>query len=264
MTIPCALCGALHWLDERLARSSAIHPRFSTCCDQGQVQLASIPPPPPLLLRLLTSQDSDSVEFRLHIRRYNAALSFISLGTRIDEKVNNGRGPYVFRICGELHHLAGSLLPPVGETPSYAQLYIYDPSDALCTRSSSNPDLSLATLHGLQDMLLTHHQYTSIYKHAYEILSQSSRDDMVLCLRFDPSSDRRRYNLPTSNEIAIILPGTGEEVQHSRDIILRKRSGSLERISELHPAYACLHYVLFFPYGTHGWHPNIPLNKPSS
>jgi len=36
------------------------------------------------------------------------------------------------------------------------------------------------------------------------------------------SADGRRYNLPTANEIAAVVPGNGEEdVSSHRDIILR-------------------------------------------
>ncbi len=33
-----------------------------------------------------------------------------------------------------------------------------------------------------------------------------------------------------------------------------------QRISKLHVGYMALHYLLLFPYGEDGWHPNIPLN----
>ena len=64
------------------------------------------------------------------------------------------------------------------------------------------------------------------------------------------------YAAPTSDEIAVILPGDGTAPDR-RDIILRSRSshpGSLTRIDDGHPAYAPLHYVLLFPHGTDGWH----------
>ncbi|RPD57504.1 hypothetical protein L226DRAFT_445735, partial [Lentinus tigrinus ALCF2SS1-7] len=259
MDVPCTFCGALHWVDEHLAVFRTTSPQFGLCCDRGRVRLPSPPPTPDLLRHLFTSSDRDARDFRQHIRRYNAALSFVSIGIDVDKTIRDGHGPYVFCISGEIHHLAGSLLPMPTHQPEYAQLYIYDGEEASLARSHLNPDLSVHTLRALQDMLASHHQYTAVYKHAYEILREVQSDDVRLCLRFNPSTDRRRYNLPTTNEIAVILPGTGEEIHASRDIILRKRSKALERISDCHPAYACLHYVLLFPMGTHGWHPEIPL-----
>ncbi|EIW56296.1 uncharacterized protein TRAVEDRAFT_150795, partial [Trametes versicolor FP-101664 SS1] len=264
MDVECSICGALHWLDERLSKSTATSPRFGFCCDSGRVLLPALPPPPPLLRQLLSGNDSAAREFRTHIRQYNAALSFVSLGVRVQESINDGRGPYVFRIHGELHHLMGSLLPVPGVTPSYAQLYVYDPDEALQVRVHRNPNLSADILTSLESLLRVHHRYAAVYQHAHEILTREESDDALLCLRFDPATDRRRYNLPTVEELALIIPGTGEEIHHSRDIVLRKRSGLLERISDCHPAYACLHYVLLFPSGTHGWHSNIPMRAVSS
>ena len=71
--------------------------------------------------------------------------------------------------------------------------------------------------------------------------------------------DLRRYNLPTANnEVAAIIPGdSSEEHSNHRDIILRLRGGGLQRISHLNPSYSSLHYVLLFPHGEDGWHPEI-------
>ncbi|KAG2743999.1 hypothetical protein P692DRAFT_201722527, partial [Suillus brevipes Sb2] len=65
---------------------------------------------------------------------------------------------------------------------------------------------------------------------------------------------KRRYNLPTVSGIAAIVPGDGTQATDSRDIILHRRTGALQRISDGHGSYASLHCVLFFPYGKDGWH----------
>jgi hypothetical protein len=40
------------------------------------------------------------------------------------------------------------------------------------------------------------------------------------------------------------------------------REGPRLRISEDHPAYAPLQYVLLFPYGENGWHSDLYENRP--
>lgn len=40
--------------------------------------------------------------------------------------INIGSKPYVFKICGQLHHLMGLVLQSKGKCPKYAQLYICD------------------------------------------------------------------------------------------------------------------------------------------
>lgn len=65
------------------------------------------------------------------------------------------------------------------------------------------------------------------------------------------------------DEVAIILPNDPSQPQ-SRDIILRKHGGHLQQISELHPAYAPLQYVLLFPRGENGWHPDLRVQDPNN
>jgi len=70
--------------------------------------------------------------------------------------------------------------------------------------------------------------------------------------------DQRTHNLPTAEEIAVIIPEDG--VHHAldnRDVVLQARGGQLEWISQNSPSYAALHYVLLFPKGENGWHPRI-------
>jgi hypothetical protein len=75
-------------------------------------------------------------------------------------------------------------------------------------------------------------------------------------------TDSRRYNLPTLEEIAAIVPGeANSNIGVNRDIIVHLQGGSLRRISNLHPSYLPLHYVLLFSKGEAGWHLDIPLQQ---
>ncbi|KAF5378267.1 hypothetical protein D9615_008692 [Tricholomella constricta] len=69
MNIECRHCRALHWIDERLAQSSVTSPRFSTCCDQGQVQIPLLEDPPEPLRNLLLSDSEEASVFRKHLSR---------------------------------------------------------------------------------------------------------------------------------------------------------------------------------------------------
>jgi len=69
-------------------------------------------------------------------------FAFTSLGVDIDRSINTGRGPYIFRINGVVHHRIGSLIPEEGNRPQYAQLYIYDTENEVQNRlaiHSSDP-----------------------------------------------------------------------------------------------------------------------------
>ena len=80
-----------------------------------------------------------------------------------------------------------------------------------------------------------------------------------LRLVVERGADRRRENLPTADEVAIILP---EEYgsEDFRDIVLTRRvngenvGNSFTLINPNHALYLPLHYVLVFLYGEQGWH----------
>ncbi|RDB22730.1 hypothetical protein Hypma_009973 [Hypsizygus marmoreus] len=181
------------------------------------------------------SPDTAAKAFRENIWKYNRAFSFTSLGVKEDHSVNNGPGKPVFRISVELCHWSGALVPEHGQLPRYAQLYMYEPRAALEAQMQQNSDLDRRTVEGLQDMLSHHHQYVPVYRHAFEILRTCDPVlDVSIRLRVAPGNDRRRYNLPTADEVAIIL--LNDASTETRDIILHQRQGRLHRISELHPA----------------------------
>ena len=57
---------------------------------------------------------------------------------------------------------------------------------------------------------------------------------------------------------AIIPDGFGQEGS-TKDLIVRYKGDALKRINDWNPLYQPLHYVLLFPHGELGWHPDIPL-----
>ena len=265
MDVMCPDCGALHWTSEKLFNSLVDTPKFGTCCFSGKIKIPKLDNPPPELLHLLSGQEDVCKKFRDRIRNYNNALAMTSLGCDQDRAINrDGGGPYVFKVQGRLYHQSGSLLPRPGSSPVYAQLYIYDPQDALDFRmnNGANTSLNRATMQTLQDMLYRHHPGVQMYKQAFELTRNMGPDQQCkIALRFDGQTDQRRYNMPTANEIAVILPGDGDQPTAGvRDIVLNRHGGHLQEISDLHPLYPSLHYVLLFPTGQLQWHIGIPHN----
>ncbi|CAG8811853.1 769_t:CDS:2, partial [Gigaspora rosea] len=119
-------------------------------------------------------------------------------------------------------------------------------------RTIPNSELTNAqTMWELQEILRKHHAFYPKYQQAYEILSQESNEvtsgtDLSVLLHFNTATDRRHFNLPSSSEVEVILPGDESAPETMRDIILRLCGGPLERIHEGHPVYLPLHYELFF------------------
>jgi len=263
MNVQCPKCHALHFNTEKLSKSLVRQPQFGICCLSGQVNLPAFPDAPRELAELFDGTSPYSSEFKTHIRQYNTAFAFTSLGVNVDQSVIAGSGPYSFRISGELHHLSGSLIALPQNASVYAQIYIHDPADQLQQRQGNNQNLNPGIMAIIQQVLDQSHAYIALYRQAYEIMRDKPPEEhhnVAMRLRAERNHDLRRYNLPTANdEVAVIIPGDGsEERSDHRDIVLRFRGGGLRRISHLNPAYSTLHYVLLFPHGEDGWHPKIP------
>jgi len=84
-------------------------------------------------------------------------------------------------------------------------------------------------------MLLDSHPYIRWYCHAYKLIKEKPVDkqqEVTIRLHVNLQQDQRTHNLPTAEEIAVIIPEKG--VYHAldnRDVVLWAREGRLERIS---------------------------------
>ncbi|RXW11836.1 hypothetical protein EST38_g14019 [Candolleomyces aberdarensis] len=266
MNIQCPDCRALHWLDEKLSSSSARSPKFGLCCDSGQVRLPRLEDPPPALRDLFTGEDRQALEFQANVWKYNRAFAFTSLCANEDHSVNRGHGEPVFRILGELYHRSGPLQPSSGRQPIYAQLYFYDPHEAQDQRASLNEGLNRQTLDIIHTTLDRHNPYAAIFRYAWEFMQHRSGGgggDVTVRLRPAPGVHHRRGNIPTADEVAVIICDSNGEDPSPRDVVLHQRTGHLSVIHDLHPAYAPLYYVLLFPYGEPGWHPDLRMHQPT-
>ncbi|GFR87366.1 hypothetical protein ElyMa_000745200 [Elysia marginata] len=101
-------------------------------------------------------------------------------------------------------------------------------------------------------MLNQRNRYISELRCAYEFARNCSYV-IVTCENATarPSGEHgRRYNAPTSNDIAVMMPN--DPVGH-KDIVLHTRSNECRCIGELYKAYDPVRYPLQFPFGTDGW-----------
>lgn len=82
----------------------------------------------------------------------------------------------------------------------------------------------------LQDMLYHHHPGVQMYKQTYELTqNMEPQQQCKIALQYDSLCDHHQYNLPTeaaSNELAIILPGDGDQLDRGCDIVLYRCAGT--------------------------------------
>ncbi|KAF7827385.1 uncharacterized protein G2W53_018549 [Senna tora] len=225
----------------------------------GKVQLPLMKKSPKMLEKLLLMNDARSRDFRKRIRSYNNMFAFTSMGGKIDNSANDGKGPYVFRLHGQNMHLMGGLFPLPDEKPRFSQLYIYDTDNELSNRmriSSSSGEgepCDATIILQLSQMLDSLNPLVKVFRSVKDHPSASNRDNLKLKLIKKRHSDARVYNLPTTDEIAALIVGDFDIANGERDIIVRKRSDTLQRIDELHPLYLPIQYPLLFPFGEDGY-----------
>ncbi|XP_018443555.1 uncharacterized protein LOC108815454 [Raphanus sativus] len=187
-------------------------------------------------------------------------FSFTSLGGKIDNSVNSGKGPKIFKLHGENYHLIGSMKPKANEPAKFSQLYIHDTQNEVQNRISAlsgnterskiRPDL----VESIMEMLRGCNIHVKTFRNAIDRFNdETESQDVALKLINDRQKDGRVYNLPTSSEVAALVVGDFQLNMDKRDIILEKCTGKLKRINELHPCYLPLQYPILFPYGEDGF-----------
>ncbi|KAI5431135.1 hypothetical protein KIW84_035336 [Lathyrus oleraceus] len=231
--IECQYCGANMWYSERKNKCRhASSPKFSMCCGSGKVQLPLLKLAPKVLQHLLFDNEScESKNFQQQIRMYNVMFAFTSLGTKVDNRFNNGTCPPNFRIQGQSCHRIGSMLPMPGQNPRFAQLYVYDTENEIENRmhgfrSKSGVDVNI--VRKLSEMLYEHNVHAQSFRMARDRLCE---------------------------EAALIVGDV--DTAEKRDIIVQKQCGELQRIDEYHTSYLGYQYPLLFPYGEDGYRPNV-------
>ena len=116
--------------------------------------MEQLPDPPEDLQLLLTVLSTQAKEFREKIRQYNSAFVFMSFTAKEKNDNSGGGSPWMWKTGYTIYHRAGTLFPNAQEDPSYAQLYFYDPLDALQYCMNRNGNLKHEMMEYLQNMLM--------------------------------------------------------------------------------------------------------------
>lgn len=265
----CNYCGAYFWIGEALSSSIRTNnkaPIYTGCCQKGEIKIPSSNWTPPFLQQLLDPNNGrESILFRENIRVYNSMFAFTSMGAKIDYDINTKSGPYVFKICGQVHHLMGSVLPIEGERPKYAQLYVYDTNHEISNRmdaidpSHMNKKIKPDIVEGLIQMFDEINDLVKKYRSVRDKFEDGSLPSFNTTILGRQPTDSRQYELPTSDEIAGLIVGDIGEFNSNRDVIIQSNDGHLKRIFKLHPKYMSLQYPLLFLYGENGFRLGLEL-----
>jgi hypothetical protein len=227
MDVMCSSCGARQWATEKIS-----------CCAHGSLQLRPMPDVPPALSSAILAP-----HVRQHLRAYNMSLAMASVGHD-----NRSLPDGTFVLGGRTYHRVGTLLPPAGCHPSFAQIYILDADQAAERRVAvmshdGSSALRLEHLSRLHSLLLEHNvcvqQYVQAARSDAQQLIWRSSDDL------------------STMQIAAIVTEPGSH----RDIVVQKHDGGLQFIDDGHPLYHPLAYPLLFPLGSSGWSEGLQVSN---
>ena len=176
--------------------------------------------------------------FHEDVRRYNGAMGFAAFCDHLTspskslcrEGASNrcDRGPPVYILHGRAYHSVGTLYPPEGSQPKYAQLYVFDPVEASQKRASNFDGLRSNVLRDFHSMLVEpvvdidmwtgeaknnewhpRNPHPAHFESMHQVTSQSQHPSVLHALRFAGGKDKdpRTYNKPSSAEVSCIIVG---------------------------------------------------------
>lgn len=115
----------------------------------------------------------------------------------------------------------------------------------------------------LQEAINERSPYAKLFKNAKDTLNVDDNAKIVLKSVVPGNRrDLKRYNLPTVEEIGMVVPGDGTIDGSERKLILNSRDGQLVSINDMHTGYLPMRYVLCFPEGAQQWSESYKLLVP--
>ena len=266
-TFVCPHCHALKWEAEK-----TLH---KLCCNSGKTCNVGLlfPEPFPQPLRDLLRYDVSDHQnppfpipvikkFRASLRHYNCALQMASSFANVQRRLPGAQSLMI--IHGSVHHCIGSLMPRDGERPRFMQMFFIDDINEqvncrMLQLGGEEGGLNRELLLELQTMLHNNNRFVHQFKQLLEEVAEGEVADYTIHINHGGQMDRR-YDEPTGQgkrEVATVIPGNARntDVSEGRSIQLRVRGGGLHYISDCHPWFDGLHFVLFHPQGQDGWSP---------
>ena len=219
-------------------------------------------PETPNYLLSLYNDPARGRDFKRSIRLYNAMFAFTSAGGNVDHSINKGRGPYIYRLNGQNHHVFGSLIPDDGDTPKFCQLYICDTGNEVNNRMrwvnvADGQVVDAEVVEGLMRMLDEQNELVKKFRMARDRWESNDIVDLKVELKVYRAESGRVNHISPSDEVAGIMVGSTSNTTPDRDIIIEPKMGKLERVSYIHPKFMALQYPLLFPNGEDGYHHKI-------
>ncbi|CAN1141624.1 hypothetical protein LINPERPRIM_LOCUS25602 [Linum perenne] len=149
------------------------------------------------------------------------------MGGKVDNKLNGGSAPYIYSIGGQIFHRIGSLLPTDGKPLKFAQLYVHDTENEITNRMScisrdvTDKPLSKHIMENLREMFDEHNALAKVFKYARNRLGVGDVQTVQIKLTAGRNHDGREYDLPTADELAILVVDETGEDTYQPDVVVQ-------------------------------------------
>ncbi|PWA82898.1 helitron helicase-like domain-containing protein [Artemisia annua] len=256
----CQHCHATFWLEEkRTGLPASAAPQYQRCCVGGRAVLRTHRHYPAYIIDLFSDR-----HFMDNISAYNQTFAMTSFGATIDNSINTGRGPYVFRVSGQIYHWIGGFCPPNDDTPRFLQMYIYDTEHEVQNRLShfdphERQSLREDVIEGLIEFLDDNNALVRLFRTARDKLREADIPTFHIWLFGVVGANQ--YELPTADTIRAIVYDGGPESATDYDVVIERHSREPESVNKLHPQYMALQFPLLLIYGEEGYHLNLTLKN---
>ncbi|PWA53276.1 helitron helicase-like domain-containing protein [Artemisia annua] len=255
----CQYCNAAFWYSERSKKSAECRNlKYTKCCAGGQVYLERELEPPIYLKQIFKDK-----HFLDNIRAYNQMFSMTSFGAQIDDTINDGRGSYVFKISGQIHHWIGTICPTNKDESKFMQIYMFDTDNEVAHRmepfgGKDSSGLKPEIVQHLIQILDANNELVQVFRTARDRINEGNIGDFKIQLYNVVGN--RRYDLPSSHTLGAIVFEPDGNSQTDYDIIIEYKDRQPQRINKLHSSYMSLQYPLIFVYGQPGFNTKMTLD----
>ncbi|GKC29337.1 hypothetical protein Tco_1036631 [Tanacetum coccineum] len=232
---PCDGCGVrqydrgIEWERRRgVLRFKGAHytreAQYHLCCVRGRIYMPPMPDPPAFIQQLLIN-----THFMKHIRAYNHMFAMTSFRAKIDNSVNKGKGPYVFKISSQILPLDWlHLLRGRNRMQHFGKL----------NEDGLNPEIVEGLIHVLDE----HNGLVRLFRTAQDKYNAGERPGFKI--RLCSMGGVRGYELPKSDIIGGIVFEDRPRIQTDFDVIIEFRGEPPQRINKLHQSYMSLQFFI--------------------
>nr|GEX41943.1 DNA helicase PIF1, ATP-dependent [Tanacetum cinerariifolium] len=217
----CRYCGAKFWECEKVvSTSNSKNFVYNKCCYGRRTVLRPTSEYPQYIKELYKDK-----HFMENIHAYNQMFSMTSLGANVDSSVNNGKGPYVFRVSSLIYHWIGSIQPDEGQAPRLLQLYIHDTANEVNNRMANFGDEHESLLKKLD----SHNALVQLFRTARNKYMEVDIPEFKF--RLYNVIGTRQIELPTAETIGAIVFAKTSGTENDFDLIIEEHSRFLQRVS---------------------------------